>query len=61
MNGVLKRRGTEMTGSLAAKTAREEGYQAAKSGRSPDENPYDYRFEATQAYSWDEGYKDGKK
>jgi len=50
-----------MTGSHTAKTAREEGYEAAKSGKRPEENPYDYRYESTQAYAWDEGYKDGKK
>lgn len=50
-----------MTGSNTAKTARAEGYEAAKSGKKPEENPYDYRFESVRAYAWDDGYREGKK
>ena len=58
---VGKKGKAKMTGSQTAKKAREEGYQAAKAGKSADVLPYDYRFEAIQAYSWDEGYREGKK
>lgn len=47
--------------SPAAQSAREEGFQSAKAGKSAHDNPYDYRFETAQAYAWDEGYKEGRK
>lgn len=50
-----------MMGSKTFKIARNEGYEAGKSRKKAEENPYNYIYQSVQAYAWDEGFKEAKK